>query len=161
MKLSFKYSKDYIKMYLFNNLLPQIGMFIAFCILIIFTDFADFFPFLTNVALILFIIRTIQHIVIMIILFRKSYIIINDENLMLRHKVFATITNYSFNDFRECYLILNPKKYLFFRTKFSNSPSIVLHMKDGTKNAVRLVCLTEEDQQKVIEVFKEKGLLKD
>ena len=160
MTMKFNYDKNYIIKYkLLREMLVYLLLFFYVLILLL----SDVFK---NSTIYIIILQSWYALFIIYVFydlikhFIRPYLIINESNFNLNMDKHAISKRFSFNEIKESFLILNPEK-IFFGDTVHSTPSIALHMKSGKVRHVRFVCLSEEDQQKVIEIFREKVKLKD
>ena len=96
--------------------------------------------------------------------FKKPYLTIDNNNIRVNFPYLTTLSEkFTFDDIKEAHFVEKKSTSTFLKFAQPNLESsyLAIHLKNGKTKAIRFFHIIDEDQQKVIEVFREKGLLKE
>lgn len=160
MTLALNYSKTFLKKNIAYTVIPIIILLSINIILDTISPPSK--PYLNSFLYgVLFVFTSPILLISWFLMFKKPYVRIDNEKIALNCSFSLFKQKFSFNDIKESFLVENTGMKFIIKSSYYNSPGITLHMKKGGFKYIRFICLSEQDQQKVIEVFKEKGKLKD
>lgn len=159
--MKFNYTKFFLKRNIRDSSILLIIPVLIFVILEIFTPSGGL-SFTDKILIGIFVCYTIPTVVLnWFLMFKKPYIQIDNENIILNISYLTIKQKFLFSDIKESYLVKQTGIKFVFTSSFYNGTGIALHMKKGGVKYIKFICLNKHDQQKVIEIFREKGKLKE